>query len=107
MTPSEWPTTPVRESMLPLEQTLVLSPDGELGAAAMELVQDGSGRGLVLDGPRLAGLISVISRLLELSRLRESQGLGGAHGEQEDAAGSVVRHPRRGRSTDDPRAAAP
>jgi Zn-dependent protease/CBS domain-containing protein len=73
--PSEWPTTPVRESMLPLEETLVLSPDGELGPAAMELVQDSLGRALVLDGVRLAGLLSVtdVSRLLELRRMHESR----------------------------------
>jgi Zn-dependent protease/CBS domain-containing protein len=72
---SKWPTTRVRESMLPLEQTLVLSPDGELGPAAMELIQDGVGRALVVDGARLAGLLSItdVSRLLELRSALESR----------------------------------
>jgi Zn-dependent protease len=73
--PSAWRSTTVHESMLPLEQTLVLSPEAELGPAAMELVQNDLGRALVLDGARLAGLLSVtdVSRLLELHRLRESR----------------------------------
>jgi CBS domain-containing protein len=73
--PSEWLSTTVGKAMLPLEQTLVLSPDGELGPAAMELVQNGLGRALVLDGGRLAGLLSVadVSRLLELRRHFQSQ----------------------------------
>ena len=83
---AEWPTTRVRESMLPLDKTLVLSPDGELGPAAMELAQDSLGRALVLDGERLAGLLSVtdVSRLLELRRLHHPasmpSGAGGSGG---------------------------
>jgi hypothetical protein len=73
-----WP----RLNTLPLDRTLVLSPDGELGPAAMELAQDGLGRVLVLDGERLAGLLWVtyLSRLLELRRLDHPASMPSAAG---------------------------
>jgi Zn-dependent protease/CBS domain-containing protein len=69
--PEQWPARLVRDAMVPLRQTLVLSPDEELGAAAMELIQDDLGRAPVVEGTRLAGLLSVtdVSRVLELRRL--------------------------------------
>jgi predicted transcriptional regulator len=71
---SQWATTRVGDSMLPLEETLVLAPGGELGPAVMELIQDNVGRALVVDGTRLAGLLSItdVSHLLELRGALES-----------------------------------
>ena len=65
----------VGDVMLPLEQTLVLSPDAELGPAVMELIQDPVGRAVVVDGSRLAGLLSItdVSHLLEMRGALESR----------------------------------
>ena len=63
---SRWPTTHVDDVMLSLDRTLVLSPDAELGPAVMGLIQDGVGRAVVVEGSRLAGLLSItdVSHLL-------------------------------------------
>ena len=59
--------------MVPLSETLVLSPDQPLFEAAVELMQTAAARGLVISGTRLAGLLTLsdLSRLLELRRLTE------------------------------------
>jgi Zn-dependent protease/predicted transcriptional regulator len=55
---AEWPRVTVRECMLPLEQVPTLSPDDAL-IDVVDGVMDGEGRrALVLDGGRLAGLLS-------------------------------------------------
>jgi len=66
----EWERTTVRDVARPLEDTLVVAPGDPLGDVAIELTQASPGRALVLDGGRLAGLLSItdVSRLLELHR---------------------------------------
>ena len=60
----------VRDAMVPLSDLPVFEPDEPLFGAAVELMQDPSGRGVVVEGGRLAGLLTVsdLSRLLELRR---------------------------------------
>lgn len=64
------PTTTVEETMVPLMQALVISPDKDLGEAAMELIQTEPGRALVLGPHGFAGMLSVtdVVRALELPR---------------------------------------
>ena len=68
--PDAWERTTVRDVARPLEDTLVVAPGDSLGDVAIELTQTSPGRALVLDGDRLAGLLSItdVSRLLELHR---------------------------------------
>ena len=70
---AEWAGRRVRDAMVPLSETLVLSPDQPLFEAAVELMQTAAARGLVISGTRLAGLLTLsdLSRLLELRRLTE------------------------------------
>jgi CBS domain-containing protein len=60
--------TQVGELAVPAAEALVLSPDDELGDAALELAQNRLGRALVLDEAHLVGLLSMtdVSRLLEV-----------------------------------------
>ena len=73
----EWDGRRVRDCMLPLEQVPVLSPDDELVEALAELGESEVGRGLVLDGGRLVGFVSVtdVMRALEVGALRRRRGL--------------------------------
>lgn len=66
--PDRWAGTRVGDVAAKLDDVLVFAPGDELGDAAMELVQGDGGRALVLDGGRLAGLLSItdVSRLIEL-----------------------------------------
>jgi CBS domain-containing protein len=70
---TEWAGRRVRDAMVPLSETLVLAPDEPLFDAAVELMQIAAARGVVIDGGRLAGLLTLsdLSRLLELRRLTE------------------------------------
>ena len=63
----EWDERTVRDCMLPLEQVPTLRPDEPL-EDALAALGDGVGRALVLDGERLAGLLSIsdLVRALEL-----------------------------------------
>jgi Zn-dependent protease/CBS domain-containing protein len=68
----EWDARTVRDCMIPVERVPVLAPEDELADALVELTQSGLGRGVVVDGDRLVGLLSVtdLARALDLSRLR-------------------------------------
>ena len=68
---TEWAGRRVRDVMVPLSETLALSPDEPLFEAAVELMQTAAARGVVIDGGRLAGLLTLsdLSRVLELRRL--------------------------------------
>jgi Zn-dependent protease/CBS domain-containing protein len=67
---SDWDDRTVRDCMLDRDAVPVLEEDDELVDALAELSQHGVGRGLVLDGDRLAGLVSItdLARALEVSR---------------------------------------
>jgi Zn-dependent protease/CBS domain-containing protein len=69
---SEWDGHTVNERMLPREQVPVLAEDEELVDAFAELSESEVGRGLVLDGDRLVGILSVtdLARALEVGGLR-------------------------------------
>ncbi len=64
---AEWDRHTVRDHMLPLDLVPTLSPDDEL-IGALEALSDGVGRGLVLEGGRLVGLVSItdVARALEV-----------------------------------------
>ena len=66
--PDQREQTRVGELAVPAADGLVLSPDEELGDAAVELAQTKLGRALVFEEARLAGLLSMtdVSRLLEV-----------------------------------------
>jgi Zn-dependent protease len=66
----DWPRRRVRETMIPLAQTLVLDPEAPLFPAVVELIRRPPNRALVTAGGRLVGLLSItdVSRLLELRR---------------------------------------
>jgi Zn-dependent protease/CBS domain-containing protein len=66
----EWDERRVRECMLPVASVPVLAPDDELVEAAGELSETDVRRGLVLDGGRLVGLLSItdVARALRLRR---------------------------------------
>jgi Zn-dependent protease len=69
---SEWRSRRVRDCMLPLDEVPTLRADDAAAEALAEL-NDGGGRGLVLeDGYRLAGLLSItdVMRALEVGALR-------------------------------------
>ena len=69
---SEWGSRRVRDCMLPLDEVPKLRADDAAAEALAEL-NDGVGRGLVLeDGDRLAGLVSItdVMRALEVGALR-------------------------------------
>ena len=69
---SDWDDRRVRDCMLPVERVPVLAPGEELTDAAAELGESEVGRGLVVEGGRLVGLLSVtdVARALELGALR-------------------------------------
>jgi Zn-dependent protease/predicted transcriptional regulator len=75
---SEWERRRVRDCMLPLEQVPKLSEDEPVTEALAEL-GNGVGRGLVVAGDRLVGLLSMtdVVRALELGALRRRQRQGG------------------------------
>ena len=71
---SEWNTRRVRDCMIPRDQVPVLSADESAIDALAELSESEVNRGLVLEGDRLAGLLSItdLARALEVRRLRDS-----------------------------------
>lgn len=76
---ADWPLRRVRDTMVPLVDTLVFDPDEPLFGAAVALMQSRSGRAIVTAGGRLVGLLSItdLSRLLELRRLTAGRDRGG------------------------------
>ena len=64
----EWDAHLVRETMVPLDQVPLFAEDDELIEALGELGESELSRGLVLDGERLLGLLSItdIARALEV-----------------------------------------
>jgi Zn-dependent protease/predicted transcriptional regulator len=69
---SEWDKRTVRDCMLSGDAVPTLDEDDDLVEALADLSERGVGRGLVLDGDRLAGLLSItdVARALELRRRR-------------------------------------
>ena len=69
---SQWDERTVRDCMLNRDAVPVLDEDEELADALAELSERGVGRGLVLDGDRLAGLLSItdLVRALQLNGRR-------------------------------------
>jgi Zn-dependent protease/CBS domain-containing protein len=67
---AQWDEHVVADCMIPLDEVPVLEPDAELFDVLPELAS-GVGRGLVLDGTRLLGLVSVsdVARLLEVGEV--------------------------------------
>lgn len=67
---AEWDERRVRDCMLPLTEVPVLGADDELIDAAGDLQESEVRRGLVLDGERLVGLLSLtdVARAFELRR---------------------------------------
>jgi Zn-dependent protease/predicted transcriptional regulator len=67
---AEWDARQVSDCMLPLAKVPVVEPDEELVDAAAELSDSDVRRALVLDGERLAGLLSMtdVARAFELRR---------------------------------------
>lgn len=67
---ARWDEHVVADCMIPLSEVPVLEPDAELFDVLPELA-DGIGRGLVLEGTRLLGLVSVsdVARLLEVGEV--------------------------------------
>jgi Zn-dependent protease/CBS domain-containing protein len=65
---SEWDSRTVRDCMIPVADIPVVAEDDELVDAAGELAESSENRGLVLDGGRLVGLLSVtdVARALEM-----------------------------------------
>jgi Zn-dependent protease/CBS domain-containing protein len=70
---AEWDETTVRDCMIPLGQLAVLAERDTLTEALPTLDDGRSGRGLVLDGERLAGVISVSDVEQALSARRRAQ----------------------------------
>ena len=68
----EWDVRTVRDCMLPLDHVPALAEDDALLDAMAELGESGVNRGLVLDGDRLVGLLSMtdVVRALEVRSLR-------------------------------------
>ena len=69
---AEWDERTVRDCMLERDDVPLLDEDEDLVDALAELTERGVGRGLVVDGDRLAGLLSItdVARALELGQLR-------------------------------------
>jgi Zn-dependent protease len=69
---SEWDRRTVRDCMLSGDSVPLLDEDDDLVEALAELSERGVGRGLVVDGDRLAGLLSItdVARALEVGRRR-------------------------------------
>ena len=72
----EWDERTVRDCMLPAEEVPTLTEDEPLEDALIEL-SNGVGRGLVLDGQRLVGFLSIsdLARALETRRPRPRGGM--------------------------------
>jgi Zn-dependent protease len=72
----EWDERLVRDCMIPRDRVPTLEEDEELIEALQELSDDPVHRGLVLDGDRLAGFLSIsdLARALEVGRLRRGRG---------------------------------
>jgi Zn-dependent protease/CBS domain-containing protein len=72
---SEWDERTVRDCMLERDSVPVLDEDDDLVDALAQLSERGVGRGLVVDGDRLAGLLSItdVARALELGRRRRER----------------------------------
>ena len=64
----EWDTTLVRDCMLPRDDVPTVREDDELAEALTDLGEPGVNRALVVDGDRLAGLLSItdVARALEI-----------------------------------------
>jgi predicted transcriptional regulator len=73
---SEWDERAVRERMIPLEDVPALAADEPLYDALGTLSATPVGRGLVLDGTRLLGLVSItdLARALEVGGWRRGSG---------------------------------
>ena len=73
---AQWDSRTVRECMLPREAVPVVEEDDDLIDAAGDLFEGDVKRALVLDGDRLAGLLSAtdVARALELGTLRRRRG---------------------------------
>jgi Zn-dependent protease len=71
----EWDERRVRDCMIPRERVPVLEEDDELIEALQELSEDPVHRGLVLEGDRLAGFLSIsdLARALEVGRARRAR----------------------------------
>jgi Zn-dependent protease/CBS domain-containing protein len=69
---AEWDATRVRDCMLSRDDVPVVREDDDLAEALADLSEPGVNRALVLDGDRLAGLLSItdIARALEIGRPR-------------------------------------
>jgi Zn-dependent protease/predicted transcriptional regulator len=63
----EWEGRSVRDCMIPVERVPVLAPDEELADALVDLTSTDVNRGVVLDGDRLVGFVSItdLARALE------------------------------------------
>jgi Zn-dependent protease/CBS domain-containing protein len=72
----DWDSRTVEDCMLPRDQVPVLREDEELVDALQKLTEDPVHRGLVLDGDRLVGLLSVtdLARALEATAPRRPAG---------------------------------
>jgi CBS domain-containing protein len=66
----EWERRSVGDCMIPREQVPVVQADDDLIEAAGELAESDLRRGLVLDGDRLVGLLSMtdVARALQMRR---------------------------------------
>lgn len=69
---AEWDRRTVRDCMLSGDSVPLLDEDDDLVEALARLSERGVGRGLVVDGDRLAGLLSItdVARALEVGRRR-------------------------------------
>jgi Zn-dependent protease/CBS domain-containing protein len=72
----EWDTRTVGECAIPREEVPELEPDDELIDALVELSESEVHRGLVLDGDRLVGFLSItdLARALQTGGLRRRRG---------------------------------
>jgi len=68
--PEDRETTSVQAAMLPLTSAIVASPADPLIKAASQMAEAGTGRLLVMDHGRLAGLLTLQSVLRQV-RVRE------------------------------------
>ena len=71
----EWDSRTVRDCMVPLDRVPQLRPEQELTDALVELTESDVRRGLVVEGGRLAGLLSITDLVgaLETGGLRRSR----------------------------------
>lgn len=74
----EWDTRRVREAMVPRDRVPLFAEDDELIEALAELSESELLRGLVVDGDRLLGLLSItdIARALEIGGPRGARPTG-------------------------------